>query len=78
MPKLTDREVYAIREGWIDALDWMMEVLDDEINYQEQRYGMESGCNPESPAPVPVVIFSILERILTIVTHRRKEWMLSD
>lgn len=53
------------RDGWIDALDYVIETLNDEIDYQEQR-------GDKSDESIP-----ILYRLNMIFSSRSKEWMLS-
>lgn len=67
MPKLTDYEFAArigTRDGWIDALDYVLTVLNEEIDYQEESV---SGSGRAASA---------LYRLQTIFSHRREEWML--
>lgn len=54
----------GIRYGWIDALDYVLTVLNEEIDYQEESV---SGSTHTASA---------LYRMQTIFSHRRKEWML--
>ena len=55
------------RDGWVAALDWVIEILNEEIQFQENRpmgHGYES--------------VKMLERLQMIYNNRRKAWMLSD
>lgn len=52
-------------EGWISALDWVTDALENEIAYCEE--------NPEFYSS-PIYA---LDRMNTLFSHRRKEWMLS-
>lgn len=54
------------RDGWIESLDWVLEVLNDEIQFHENDGIMLDSAAVKS-----------LDRIHRIVSHRRKEWMLS-
>lgn len=56
----------GIRYAWIESLDWVLGVLNDEIEYQEESI---SGTTQAASA---------LYRIRNIASHRRKEWMLYE
>ena len=56
----------GIRYAWIESLEWVLEVLDDEIVYCEQNHEFYS-----SPTYG-------LERMHAIFSSRRKEWMLYE
>lgn len=56
----------GIRYAWIESLGWVLEILNEEVDYQEES---ESGTMHTASA---------LYRILNIVSHRRKEWMLYE
>lgn len=52
----------GVRYGWIESLDYVLTVLNEEVDYQEESaYGT-------------VHTISALYRIIRIMDHRRKEW----
>lgn len=55
----------GIRYAWIEALDYVLAVLNEEIDYQEESV---SGTTHTASA---------MYRLHTIFSSRRKEWMLS-
>lgn len=64
MSKVSEKYTIGYEQGWTDALDYVLTVLNEEIDYQEESV---SGSGRAASA---------LYRLQTIFSHRRKEWML--
>lgn len=52
----------GVRHGWIEALEYVLTILNDEMNHQGEKGEVEAE--------------KALYRLATIFSHRRKEWML--